>query len=475
MAQQNITNIPPPRVPFIDERTGLISREWYRYLFALFNVTGVGSNPTPLPAFEITPLPQPDNSTDVTQVEQAVATAPAAEQVSAEIDAAVQQTQLASLQEISAQIQQALQELAVTPTAPDVADQVEQAIQDLSLSPRPELGTLAAVQQDNVPWLQFNTLPSGYPTGPLANGTVYWDDADAIKTLNIVMEDSGEVIQHVGEETYYRVKATAPITNGQVVMFTGTVGASGGLLGAPATGLTATQNEYIMGVATQDIALNGWGYVTWFGEVKGINTTGGAEVWVDGDVLYYNPAVLGGLTKFVPAAPNPKVIVASVVHAATNGILFVRPTFGSALGATDSNVEITGLAGGDLLQYDGVQARWENVTVASVLAGAATAPVTKTADFTVAAGEKWIINNKSGSSCTATLPAPASNVGRELYFQNYQDQTLVSASSNVVPLAGGAATTSILLAVAGDTATLVSDGTNWVTMQYVNNNVLLLE
>ena len=455
MAQQNITNIPPPRVPFIDERTGLISREWYRYLFALFNVTGVGSNPTPLPAFEITPLPQLDNSQDVTVIEQTLATAPAAEQVSAEIDAAVQQTQLASLQQISAQIQQALQEL--------------------ELGPRPELGTLAAVQQDNVPWLQFNTLPSGYPTGPLANGTVYWDDADAIKTLNIVMEDSGAVVQHIGEETYYRVKATAPITDGQVVMFTGTVGASGGLKGAPATGLTAFQNEHIMGVATQSIALNGWGYVTWFGEVKGVNTTGGAEVWADGDVLYYNPAVPGGLTKFVPAAPNPKVIVASVVHAATNGILFVRPTFGSALGATDSNVEITGLAGGDLLQYDAVQSRWENVPASSVIAGTATAPVTKTADFTVAAGEKWIINNKSGSSCTATLPAPASNVGRELHFQNYQDQTLVSASSNVVPLAGGAATTSILLAVAGDTATLVSDGTNWVMTQYVNNNVLLLE
>lgn len=455
MAQQDITNIPPPRVPFIDERTGLISREWYRYMFALFNVTGVGSGATPLPAFEITPLPQPDNSQDITVIEQTLATAPATEQVSAEIDAAVQQTQLASLQQISAQIQQ--------------------AIQELELGPRPELGTLAAVQQDNVPWLQFNTQPSGYPTGPLANGTVYWDDADSIKTLNIVMEDSGAVVQHIGEETYYRVKASAPITDGQVVMFTGTVGASGGLLGAPATGLTAFQNEYIMGIATQDIPLNGWGYVTWFGEVKKVNTTGGAEVWADGDILYYNPAVPGGLTKFVPVAPNPKVIVASVVHAATNGILFVRPTFGSALGSTDSNVEITGLAGGDLLQYDAVQSRWENVPASSVIAGTATAPVTKTADFTVAAGEKWIINNKSGSSCTATLPAPASNVGRELHFQNYQDQTLVSASANVVPLAGGAATTSILLAVAGDTATLVSDGTNWVMTQYVNNNVLLLE
>jgi hypothetical protein len=103
------------------------------------------------------------------------------------------------------------------------------------------------------------------------------------------------------------------------------------------------------------------------------------------------------------------------------------------------------------------------------------APVVKTADFTVSDGETWLINNKSGSTCTVTLPAPASNVGRVLYFQNYQAQLLVSASANVIPIEGGAASTSILLAVAGQTATLVSNGTNWVMTQSVPNNVLLLE
>lgn len=103
------------------------------------------------------------------------------------------------------------------------------------------------------------------------------------------------------------------------------------------------------------------------------------------------------------------------------------------------------------------------------------APVTKTADFTVAATDLWLINNKSGSTCTATLPTASSYSGRVLHFQNYQAQTLVSASSNVVPLAGGAAGTSILLASSGDSATLVSDGTNWLMTQYVPNNILLLE
>jgi hypothetical protein len=103
------------------------------------------------------------------------------------------------------------------------------------------------------------------------------------------------------------------------------------------------------------------------------------------------------------------------------------------------------------------------------------APVTKTADFTVAAGETWLINNKSGSSCTVTLPTPSTSTGRVLNFQNYQAQTLVSASSNVVPLAGGSAGTAILQAVAGANATLVSDGTSWIMTKYDSNNSLELE
>ena len=103
------------------------------------------------------------------------------------------------------------------------------------------------------------------------------------------------------------------------------------------------------------------------------------------------------------------------------------------------------------------------------------APVTKTADFSVAVSDLWLINNKSGSTCTVTLPTASAYTGRILHFQNYQVQALVSASSNVVPIAGGAAGTSILVASSGDQATLVSDGTNWLMTQYIPNNILLLE
>ena len=106
---------------------------------------------------------------------------------------------------------------------------------------------------------------------------------------------------------------------------------------------------------------------------------------------------------------------------------------------------------------------------------AVSAPVTKTADFTVASTDLWLINNKSGSTCTITLPTASTSTGRVLHIQNYQAQTVVSAASNVVAIAGGSAATAILSAVAGDTCTLVSDGTNWITTQYTPNNILLLE
>lgn len=105
----------------------------------------------------------------------------------------------------------------------------------------------------------------------------------------------------------------------------------------------------------------------------------------------------------------------------------------------------------------------DDVTFDAVSAGslARGAPVIKTADFTVAASENWLINNKSGSDCVVTLPAAAGATGREIMIQNLQALAVNSASSNVVPLAGGSAAAAILPGVIGARVTLVSDGTSW--------------
>ena len=52
---QNITQIPAPRVPFLDERTGLVSREWFRFLNNQYVLTGGGTTATSIADLEITP------------------------------------------------------------------------------------------------------------------------------------------------------------------------------------------------------------------------------------------------------------------------------------------------------------------------------------------------------------------------------------------------------------------------------------
>lgn len=113
--------------------------------------------------------------------------------------------------------------------------------------------------------------------------------------------------------------------------------------------------------------------------------------------------------------------------------------------------------------------------ILAFLSATASAPVTKTADFTVATTENWLINNKSGSTCVVTMPAAASFTGRQVTIKNLQAQLVNSASSNVVPIDSASAGTAILLPVIGNWATMVSDGTNWVIMQQAPNNILLLE
>jgi len=221
----------------------------------------------------------------------------------------------------------------------------------------------------NVNEINFDITPASVVGGA---GSLSWNSDDNTKTLQLIGNNNVEI--KLGEENYYRIKASSAITKGQVLMFTGTLGASGGLTAAPATGLTAATGNYILGVAKEAASTNDWIYVQEFGEVKGINTSGSTagESWSNGDILFYNPAVTGGLTKNVPTAPNAKVQVAAVVYAdSTNGILFVRPTFEPRLSDL-SNVNAPTPSDGDVIVWDNGDSRWENTAQSNLTAGKAT-------------------------------------------------------------------------------------------------------
>jgi hypothetical protein len=167
------------------------------------------------------------------------------------------------------------------------------------------------------------------------------------------------------------------------------------------------------------------------------------------------PTNVGTIDNMTIGASTPKN--ASVVDLSVTGTL----SFDAAQGTAGQVLTSAGT---------GATPTW-TTPVVNVLS----APITKTADFTVGVDETWFINNKTSSTCTVTLPSAATYTGRELTFKNMQAQTLVSASSNVVPIDSTVAGTAILLAVVGNWATLVSDGTNWIVMQQAVFNCLLLE
>ena len=95
----NVTTIPAPRTPLTDPDTGLLSREWYRFFFNLFNLTGGGSSPTSLTDLQVGPpfatVDEVNNSTDIKI--QGFATSPSQDALLAQIAELQKQVQAAEL------------------------------------------------------------------------------------------------------------------------------------------------------------------------------------------------------------------------------------------------------------------------------------------------------------------------------------------------------------------------------------------
>lgn len=255
-------------------------------------------------------------------------------------------------------------------------------------------GNLSGINSITDPdYVTFNT---SYGTA-LTVGQLGWDANYNNLSIGMI---GGNITQHIGEDQYLYIKASATITKGQVIMITGSVGASGILTGAPATGIT--DGTYIIGVAAEAIANNAFGFVQTFGVLTSVNTS----AFADGDILWYNPAVTGGLTATKPSAPNVKAQIAACNKggSAGGGVITVRVNSGSQLGGTDSNVQFGTLASGQTLIYDATAGYWKNSTLTagtgiSISNGAGSITVTNSApDQTVA------ITGTSPVSVTGTYP-----------------------------------------------------------------------
>ena len=213
-----------------------------------------------------------------------------------------------------------------------------------------------------------NTTSRGMTTSTLAfnltsantvtTGQMAWNAADL--TVDIGMANG--VTLQVGQEQYIKVKASEAISDGQAVMFAGVDGEH--ILAARNNMSSAGYiPEYFIGIATQDLAQNGFGYVTVFGKVNKLNTL----AYTAGDLLYADPAVIGGLTKVEPQAPNLHIIVAAVTkRSGGDGHILVRPSFRPKL-SNLSDVQITNIANNNLIKYNSANSRFENVSASSII------------------------------------------------------------------------------------------------------------
>lgn len=157
---------------------------------------------------------------------------------------------------------------------------------------------------------------------------------------------NGMVLQ-VGQETVMRVKASGAIAKGDAVMF---AGASGENILAAKNDPTVPNYipEWFIGVAPFAISNNGFGYITIYGLVEGLNITYDA-----GTILYTNPSVPGGLTSTQPLPPNDVILAAAVTKKSSgDGHIMVRPTWRPKL-STLSDVEHNNPTTGDVLYYNG--------------------------------------------------------------------------------------------------------------------------
>jgi hypothetical protein len=175
----------------------------------------------------------------------------------------------------------------------------------------------------NPNYIQFNT---GYTGNTIVEGRMYWDEENQTVSLGL---HGGDVSLQLGQEIHYLVKnqSGSTIENGRVVRAVGTLGSSGRILGEYMIADGTIPAKYTLGIATKDILDGDDGYVTEFGLVRGVNTTGSlyGETWNDGDILWVSPTIPGGLTNVEPLTPDLHIEMAIVIRAASNGSIFVRP------------------------------------------------------------------------------------------------------------------------------------------------------
>lgn len=179
---------------------------------------------------------------------------------------------------------------------------------------------------DNVTFADITADSLQLTGGTGTQGTFSWNTDE--ETVDLIQD--GTTLQ-LGQEVqiHCRNNTGSDIANGTPVMVTGTLGASGRITIAPMDSTDPANAKFFIGIATEDIEDGSDGKVTTFGKVRSIDTTDSSiftGTIIDGNVLYLDPNNTGKLTNTEPTGSEINLPIAFVIHAASNGTIFVRVT-----------------------------------------------------------------------------------------------------------------------------------------------------
>ena len=157
----------------------------------------------------------------------------------------------------------------------------------------------------------------------MEEGRFGWNSDDG--TLELGMP-GGNVNLQIGLEQFVQGKNTSGTgtTNGKAVRISGVFGSK------PEFGFSDADNPAAagaIGLFTEDIINNGQGYITTFGYVRDINTSGSlvGETWNNADRIFVSN-ISSELTNVPPTSNERKIFIGINLRAhATEGIILVSP------------------------------------------------------------------------------------------------------------------------------------------------------
>jgi hypothetical protein len=210
-------------------------------------------------------------------------------------------------------------------------------------------------------YLDFDTAAAH----TVVEGELAWNNTDG--TLDLGLK-GGNVTLQIGQEEVIRVvnKTSANLLQSDYKVVRIRTASEGGSQGQRLAVLLAQANNQanhsgILGLVTENITNNQEGFITTFGYVRGIDTTGSlqSETWADGDALWLSETVAGGISNIEPA--NHPVQLGWVTYAhAVNGKIFVKVQEGVDELAELHDVTIATPLNNDVLTYESSSSLWKN-------------------------------------------------------------------------------------------------------------------